>query len=196
MQNDFIGIDYGSKLAGTSVIAFLNSKGQIEFAQSQKKQDADAMIVDWIKTNHPSQVFIDAPLSLPLVYLDKQRAGDYFYRKADKEIKAMSPMFLGGLTARAMRLKNLLEEEVGLIQEVYPGGLARHLELPKQAYKKEKTHLEPLSQSICQKFNVLLHSSVQNWHQFDALLAYCIGIRYNNGENLKFGDPQEGLIIV
>ena len=36
-----LGIDYGSKLAGTTVICFEKNK-QLHFLQSEKKKDADA----------------------------------------------------------------------------------------------------------------------------------------------------------
>ena len=43
MKNDkhpLAGIDYGSKMAGTTVIATLDVGGQVQFAASQAKKDA------------------------------------------------------------------------------------------------------------------------------------------------------------
>ncbi|MEM6380094.1 MAG: DUF429 domain-containing protein, partial [Bacteroidota bacterium] len=135
--NPHVGIDYGSKMAGTTVIAFARADGKIEFYQSEKKKDADKMIETWLMEHSIKLVFIDAPLSLPKVYQKPTASGNYFYRKADAELRAMSPMFLGGLTARAMRLKAVLSEEACQLFEVYPGQLAKHLELPKEKYKKD-----------------------------------------------------------
>ena len=96
-----IGIDYGAKLAGTTAICFEQS-GQLKIWQSEKKKDADKFVQESIKQLQPTTVFIDAPLSLPLAYFGEGE--NYFYRECDKILKGMSPMFLGGLTARAMRL--------------------------------------------------------------------------------------------
>ncbi len=99
----WVGIDYGAKLAGTTAISFVENN-QIKTVQSVRKQNADTFCLDWISRLKPDFIMIDAPLSLPLAYFGK--GDDYFYRQADRELKAMSPLFLGGLTARAMRLAN------------------------------------------------------------------------------------------
>ena len=103
-----IGIDYGSKMAGTTVIAYLKS-GKLHFAQSQKKKDADLFVENWVAQHQPRAIFLDAPLSLPGVYTEPEAYDDYFYRAGDRLLRAMSPMFLGGLTARAMRLSRRLK---------------------------------------------------------------------------------------
>jgi hypothetical protein len=97
-----LSIDYGSKLAGTTAVCF-EKNNQLHLAQSVKKQDADAWLRQLISTKKPAAVYIDAPLSLPGVY--RGEGSDYFYRAGDRAVGAMSPMFLGGLTARAMQLR-------------------------------------------------------------------------------------------
>ena len=47
------GIDYGSKLAGTTVICFAHNK-HLEFIQSEKKQDAD-------ENKHPKRGYVPDP---------------------------------------------------------------------------------------------------------------------------------------
>ena len=192
----WVGIDFGSKLAGTTVIAFAK-KEQIHFLQSKKKQDADQMISTFLEKEKPNRVFIDAPLSLPKVYRKPTDIDDFFYREADRDLKAMSPMFLGGLTARAMRLvaqnQKLIEVE---FFEAYPGFLAKCLHLSKLEYKKEAQYLKPLTDQITDYYDLTLAKMPANWHQFDALLAYISGLRYRQGQHLTFGDPDEGLIII
>lgn len=96
---NFAGVDYGSKLAGTTVITFL-SQNQLVTYQSPKGKNADDWLKNLLSTQKIGTIYIDAPLSLPSAYCGK---GDNFhYRKADQMLHAMSPMFLGGLTARAI----------------------------------------------------------------------------------------------
>lgn len=198
------GIDYGSKLAGTTVIAFLNAQHEIEFAASQKNQDADHFILQWVAKHQPNHIFLDAPLSLPGVYQNKTTFNDYFYRMADKAVQAMSPLFLGGLTARAMKLSADLTEFQVITLEVYPAYLAKTLALDKHLYKKQREHMLPLfrqlqpalSSLISQPIQLHHDESILTWHHFDAILALLSGLRYLNHQHLSFGDPSEGLIIV
>lgn len=191
------GIDYGSKMAGTTVVAHVGDSGQLLFRQSAKKQNADTFLLDWADDQErPGQLFLDAPLSLPGVYLDRESNFDYFYRAADKEVRAMSPMFLGGLTARAMRLTRDLRNRGWIVHEVYPGHLARTFSLQDIGYKKKTGDLAGVIAAFRQKMPALPEADPDNWHQFDALLAFCSGWRYQKGQHLTYGDPKEGLIIV
>jgi len=195
-MSSWVGIDYGSKLAGTTVLAYAQ-KGRLFFLQSERKKDADAFLRKHLLEIKPTQIFIDAPLSLPLVYRSPDQADDFFYRKADRQLKAMSPMFLGGLTARAMRLSSIIGSEEPLVfRETYPAYLAKILELPSVSYKKDAQSLLPLSKQLSDQFGLDLVHPPANWHQFDALLAYLSGLRYQQGAHLVFGDSQEGLIFV
>jgi predicted nuclease with RNAse H fold len=191
------GIDYGSKMAGTTVIAWVGDSGQFHFRQSAKKRDADTFLLDWAdQQERPGQLFLDAPLSLPGVYRDPGHHSDYFYRAADKEVQAMSPMFLGGLTARAMRLVRDWRARGWLVHEVYPGHLARSFNLKELGYKKKASDLANVLAALQQKMPGLPEAVPGNWHQFDALLAFCSGWRYQKGQHFTYGDPEEGLIIV
>ncbi|MEN0006516.1 MAG: hypothetical protein AAF798_20355 [Bacteroidota bacterium] len=191
------GIDFGSKLAGTTVIAWQDEKGQAIWLQSQKKKDADRFILDWATENRPTTIYLDAPLSLPGVFREMAGYEDYFYRKGDRALRAMSPMFLGGLTARAMQLRHQLEAIAVQVCEVYPGALAQHLAFPKGTYKKDKAYLAPYANQLEELYGLTIKKeALQNWHQFDALLALCSGIRHLAGEAQVHGDPEEGQIIV
>ncbi len=109
----------------------------------------------------------------------------------------MSPMFLGGLTARAMKLQEGLINQQHEVREVYPGGLARQLQLADWHYKKQKSHLP----TFLQHFQTLLPfpinpDSIDSWHQVDALLALFTAYRFQEQEHQTFGDPKEGQIII
>ncbi len=184
----FIGIDYGSKLAGTTVICYAeNNKLQIK--QSEKKKDADVFIKTFCADYRPDYIYIDAPLSLPKVYSGNASSNDYFYRQADKETKAMSPMFLGGLTARAMKLNNELSANC---YEAYPKMLVSTLQI-ESFYKLDLT---AFLSALAQATQISLPESITNWHQVDGVLAYIIGMRHQRDEALTYGDPNEGVIYV
>ncbi len=191
------GIDYGSKMAGTTVIAHLKNE-KIHFFQSIKKKDADRFLMHWAEQKRPELIFLDAPLSLPGVYRSMEGYEDYFYRAADRELGAMSPMFLGGLTARAMRLNAQLSQIPIQVIEIYPSKLAELLGLKEIAYKKQKEHIAPNTKAVRQwteKYQ-FSEADIQTWHHFDALLALISGLRFLNKDHECFGDEKEGCIVV
>ncbi|MDF1694378.1 MAG: DUF429 domain-containing protein [Saprospiraceae bacterium] len=188
------GIDYGSKLAGTTVVTY--NQGHALLQQSSvKKQDSDDMIIKMVENMQPKDIFIDAPLSLPNAYFGKGQ--DFFYRACDKELKAMSPMFLGGLTARAMKLKNKIEQSEIKVYETYPGALVRNLSQLESVYdKKAKSISQALkNEVVCLLEEFTLDVFPQNMHQLDSLLAWYSGYRHYQGKAQNVGNPEEGVII-
>lgn len=194
---NFAGIDYGSKLAGTTVIAALNAQQTIQFFASEKKKDADQFILQWAIKVQPQQVFLDAPLSLPGVYANTNNYADYFYRQADRAVRGMSPMFLGGLTARAMQLRAKLASQSIEVTEVYPSQLVDILNLDRNLYKKQPAHIPTILAEIASLLPYSIDfKSITTWHHVDALLAFLSGYRFANGQHQRFGNPEEGEIIV
>ena len=192
----FIGVDYGSKLAGTTAICFWKKKG-IHFIQSQKKKDADQFLIQQINQLQPSHVFFDAPLSIPGVYsISTSQYDDYFYRQADRDLNAMSPMFLGGLTARAIRLKHQLESQHIKVVEIYPSALAKVLGLPALGYKKQQQNLAATWAKLQEELPFTCSESPKNWHQFDSVLAFYSGYRYLVDKCESYGNKEEGIIYV
>lgn len=197
MQN-WLGIDYGSKLSGTTAIVYRENNHLISRI-SAKKQDADQWLSEKVEQLKPEAICIDAPLSLPGVYRYPEDYDDYFYRKADRELKAMSPMFLGGLTARAIRLSNQWKSKGILVCESYPGGLARKLLAEALQYKKGKTQIPAVLEELRKHLPAGLQfekQDFQNWHQVDALLAWLVGYRIHTGVANCFGSETEGMIWV
>lgn len=194
IDKQIIGIDYGSKLAGTTCIAFQSKEKQIIVQQSLKKKDADQFILDFCGKQKNIIVMLDCPLSLPGVYTDSDNYDNYFYRKCDLDLKAMSPMFLGGLTARGMRLKSQLEKLNVEVFETYPSGLVNLWELKNYNYKEDKSAIPEFLEKLKAKYDFELREQLENWHQVDALLAFISGKRMLGGEGRIIGDEEEGLI--
>lgn len=191
--NCIAGIDYGSKLAGTTAIAIFKDQ-KITIHQSAKKQSADDFLENIIQQHQPQIIGFDAPLSLPGVYTNQKGKTDYFYRECDKELKAMSPMFLGGLTARAMALKAKLTSPKTEIIETYPAKIALGLSLKELGYKKEKENITPCLEILENQLPYSLQSEITNWHAFDSLLALLGAYKYTTGTAQKVGDDNEGVI--
>lgn len=191
------GVDYGSKLAGTTVLALLSPAGEIQFFCSERKKDADFFLKKLLLQSRPERVFIDAPLSLPGVYGQLPGCKDFFYRKADRELQAMSPMFLGGLTARAMQLRNNMLPENILFLETYPAGWVRFLGAGLQEYRKEKQPSVDFLSKIVDNSPVFIRpSDCASWHHVDALIALLSGLRYENQQHRIFGMAAEGEVLI
>lgn len=190
------GVDFGSKLAGTTVIAYCNLDDyDVKMFSSEKKRDADEFLISQFERLQPDYIFLDAPLSLPGVYRELKGYDNYMFRQCDRQIGAMSPMFLGGLTARAMRLKQHFQNAQSPVLEVYPGGLVKTIFEEKEGYKKAGG-LEEWNEKLTSYSYLPDLPKAENWHQFDALLALHCGIRYLQNKCEVYGVEDEGLIYV
>lgn len=191
---NFAGIDFGAKTAGTTSICW-QDKEKLFFAQSSKGKDADEFLLQHIRQLHLKAIYIDAPLSLPSAYFGK---GDNFsHRECDVLLNAMSPMFLGGLTARAIRLRYMLSLENIVVNEVYPSALVRSNDILKAYYdKKSKTALDVFSSAFIKLSPIYPVQPPDNWHQADSWLAWYSGYRHMNNIHTVYGSINEGIIIV
>lgn len=192
------GIDFGAQMAGTTVVAEY-SEGCITLHASLKGKSADTFLQKLFATfPAPMLVCIDAPLSLPSVYSSHVAGAeaDYFYRAADRALAAMSPMFLGGLTARAMRFAALLRASNHTVLETYPAAQARRLDLKKYDYKGAKASIGGVVGILAKEFSCSLPNEIPTWHHVDALLCLCAALRYREQQHEQYGDLSEGVIVV
>lgn len=193
------GIDYGSKYTGNTVISILQNEEEILFMQVDKNVDADEFILNAAKHFKPHIIFLDCPLSLPGIYTKVSGCTNYHFREADRELKAMSPMFLGGMVARAMELKDKLVALDCTVIETYPKVLALQLKLKPHGYKGSSIGLADCKQWMIKqlkdeyKVNLI---DIKTWHHFDALLALLSAIRHEQGKSVSYGINEEGLIVV
>jgi predicted nuclease with RNAse H fold len=196
LKKRILGIDYGNKYSGTTVICY-NSYHQVRFLESSKNSDADAFILNEADHLKPDLTMIDAPLSLPGIYYTVNGYTDRFFRICDRKLNAMSPMFLGGLTARAMSVKGEFGRRKFRIIETYPRKLVEMMNLPLALYKKSNKDLPVFTELL--KFSLGLNintAQITSWHRLDALLAFLSGIRYLNKEAKRYGKKEEGLVYV
>jgi predicted nuclease with RNAse H fold len=191
-----VGIDFGAKLAGATVAAVW--RGELTFVATPKKRDADAMLRGLLLSENIDVCCIDAPLSLPRAYTDSSLGDDYFYRACDRSLGAMSPMFLGGLTARAMRLRAEICRECPQtrVAETYPAEQARRLGLRETGYKQGKEGIAPTLRRIARATQMVLPENLPDWHHVDALLALLAALRLDAGEAMFYGDEAEGVIVI
>ncbi len=188
------GVDFGAKMAGTTAVTLLDGD-QLVFMQSAKGKDADQWLVNIVTQYNISKVYIDAPLSLPGAYFGI--GNDYNFRQSDIELNAMSPMFLGGLTARAIKLNATLSKLQVQCTEVYPGGFIRQNHDLKMLYDKKKlTTILPLLDQLNGFLPHQLLEYPQNYHQLDSLICWFIGYKHITGSALSVGNPSEGLIWI
>jgi predicted nuclease with RNAse H fold len=195
-MNVLWGIDYGKKRSGNTVICERQEK-EVHFFQAEKNKDADQFILSMIREAPPDRIFIDAPLSLPGAFYDETRYNDFFFRQCDQQIGGMSPMFLGGLTARAIRLKSIVSRMNIPMMEAYPGGLSRHLKLKDYGYRRGKEKIGDCADIILESAQLELDKSlILSWHHIDALLALVTAIRHEQGLSFTYGNKDEGLVYI
>ncbi len=189
-----VGIDYGSKLAGTTVVCYLLNEVLIT-KQSKKGQDADQFVWEVCNELNISLIGVDAPLSLPGIYFGKLNKENYFYRQCDIELRAMSPMFIGGLTARAIQLRDRLITKTIEVIEVYPKAFVENLEYKELYQKKNLDTLSKFFKHLKKEFELKVEEFPTNWHQVDGMIAWLIVRNYELKTHREIGDNEEGLII-
>lgn len=184
------GIDFGAKLAGTTALCY-DTSFELVIIQTTKKQDADLFCSEWIEKLSPEFVMIDAPLSLPKAY--HGQGDDFFYRDCDRQLQAMSPMFLGGLTARAMRLAKFWAKSGKIFYEAYP----RMVETVIPESRRDKSnalYCDDIVAFIRKETELEIKFMQNSKHSCDALLAWFAGYRKSKGIAHKTGEISEGLI--
>lgn len=184
-----IGIDFGAKRAGTSVVAALGEQRSLELHRIPKGEDADTELEVIFEKLHPRVVAVDAPLSLPKAY--HCNGEDYFFRQCDRHLQAMSPMFLGGLTARAITLARRWESSGCVVLETYPRVLGRAF----PGYRPGQTQMGVVVAALAEELQIV-PPPVSSWHDVDALCALATAVRFSTSRARAIGDPEEGLIWI
>jgi hypothetical protein len=107
-------------------------------------------------------------------------------------------MFLGGLTARAMRLASSCADRTTFC-ETYPKLIWQQI-APDAAARKGRRPARPDAgqwAALAAFLPVPLAAAIPGHnHAFDAVLAWCGGWRHRQGCAVAYGDPREGIISV
>lgn len=189
-MTEHIGIDFGARHSGNTVFC-RRERGLFVFERVAKGEDNDVWLERRVLELAPCAVYIDAPLSLPGAYFG--RGSDHFYREADRLAGGMSPMFLGGLTARAIRLAEHWRSAGIAVHEAYPAAFIRRswefLSIP--AGKAIPRHTLRLMAGMC----LLPPPDPKDRHEADAWLCWVIGHRHQHGEAQALGRTDEGVIL-
>jgi len=196
------GDDLGAKRAGTTVGCVFDGAATL-FERCARGGDADRFVLGLIERYAPQVVGIDAPLSFPAVYSERERRGegDYFYRVADRQLGAMSPLFLGGLSARAIRLRDIAHAQGVTVIEVYPAAVLREIGqamtgLSKGECGRDRVKLDRAAETIARWGDLPAPPQSESWHDVDSLAALTTVARYVAGRAKSFGEAREGLIYV
>jgi len=185
----YCGIDFGARSRCSTAICRVCTN-HLRVSLVPKAQDVDRWLVNVIMEENIQQVYIDAPLSLPLKYFDhSDEASTFHHRQADLELRAMSPLFLGGLTARAITLRHEMSQHGIQFYETYPKAVRRFCFVEKASDAK-------ILERIIKRTGYLCDVEVlSNPHAFDSVLAWYAGWRHVNGQADSAGRPEEGVIL-
>ncbi len=189
MHKKWVGIDFGAKNRRTTAYCWQeNALLHVELCPA--KIDVDAWLYQEMIKAGVQAVFIDAPLSLPKIYFDPEDTqSTHHYRRADIELKAMSPLFLGGLTARAIALASKLKKSQIACYETYPKAVRNQ----RFSGKERQEALVDLQKSASVQIENISSLSV---HAQDSVFAWFAGYMYMQKQSLIFGRQEEGQIFL
>jgi uncharacterized protein len=126
----------------------------------------------------------------------RERGKEYFYRAVDKQVKAMSPMFLGGLTALAIKLKDEASTFQVALFETYPALFVQHFNLSAHYHKKDISAIPLFIDQLLAQFSIQVSIlQLPTWHHVDALIAWYSCYRMAHDQHITFGDD-EGQIFI
>ena len=182
-----IGIDLGGRTTAKTSISLLAiaEKEVVLFSKEYISNicgKSDSSFIKFVNDLDPDVIGIDAPLSLP-----DFTSENYLYRKCDKELKALSPMTLGEITARAIYLKNNFTSSY--IFEVYPKTLLELHKINHKGYKRNSRLQKQIFDFLSEFYDLKFPHFDLNEDDLDSILAVLILFHYKNG---KFEIVNEG----
>ena len=173
-----IGIDLGGRTTAKTSISLLDiaEKEVVLFSKEYISNicgKSDSSFIKFVNDLDPDVIGIDAPLSLP-----DFTSENYLYRKCDKELKALSPMTLGEITARAIYLKNNFTSSY--IFEVYPKTLLELLKINHKGYKRNSRLQKQIFDFLSEFYDLKFPHFDLNEDDLDSILAVLILFHYKN----------------
>ncbi len=188
-----VGVDLAGSPTRNTGICLLKGMTVASYATV----NTDEEILAFIETARPSLVAIDAPLSLPPGRRSlEERTGEHF-RPCDRELLKRGirffPITLGpmrSLTARGIRLKELLVQRGHEVIEIYPGAAQ---DIWKITRKQEGiSHLRRGLETLGLKGL----AKNMNGDELDAVTGALVGRLYLKGLAEVLGSSSEGAIVI
>ena len=156
----------------------------------------DDEIINQIKEVKPILVTIDAPLSLPPGRKTLEERNENHLRPCDRELLKHGikffPITLGPmrkLTARGIKLKQLLEADRFVVMEAYPGGAQDVLGIPRKQKGLEKL-LAGLEVLGIKGLNFQMSD-----HELDAATIAYVGKLFLEGKAVIYGEIGNGIVM-
>ena len=156
----------------------------------------DEEILERTMASNPQVVAIDAPLCLPPGRKSIEERTSVHLRESDRELLKrgikLFPITLGPmrkLTARGIRLKEILEAEKFSVIEAYPGGAQDVLGIP-----RKQQGLEKLRAGL-EKLGIEGLNSRMSDHELDAVSCAYVGMLFLEGKAVIYGTPDQGIVM-
>ena len=157
---------------------------------------SDEEIIQKIKKLKPKIITIDAPLSLPPGRKTIEERTDVHLRKCDKELLKRGirffPITLGPmrkLTARGIKLKEILENRGFKVIEVYPGAAQDVWNIP-----RKQRGLEKLMTGL-KKMGIKGLKKGMSDHELDAITCALTGKYFLDGKAEVLGTIDNGIVM-
>lgn len=167
-----LGIDLGGRTTGKTALSFLDTdlneiKNYSREYISERCGKSDKELIRFVESFNADVIGIDAPLSLP-----DFKSENYLYRNCDKKLKALSPMTLGEITARAIHIKENLSCKD--IFEVYPKTLLELFKINHKGYKRDQNLQSTIWKILIEYYDLDFPDIEMNEDNLDSILAVLI----------------------
>ena len=161
--------------------------------------NTNKQIIDFVKSQKPKIIGIDAPLCLPKGRhcLREHCKGKNHFRECDLRLRKLGikffPITLGPmrmLTERGIYLKNVFESLGFEVIESYPGAVQDILGLPRKSKGVDFLRKE------LQKYGIKNLKKETTHDELDAICSALMGKFYLENQYTVIGNPKEGLMIL
>jgi predicted nuclease with RNAse H fold len=181
-----LGIDLGGRTTGKTAVSFLdtNQKEVILYSReyiAEKCGKSDKEFISFIESFNADVIGIDAPLSLP-----DFKSENYLYRNCDKKLKALSPMTLGEITARAIYIKENLS--CPNVFEVYPKTLMELHKINHKGYKRDQNLQNFIWKYLNDNYELKFPEIEMNEDNLDCIMAVLILYHFDKKKYMVVND--------
>ena len=156
----------------------------------------DEEIIDYVREHRPAITVIDAPLSMPKGRTSLETRSNVHFRECDRELSRRHvkffPITLGPmrkLTARGMKIADLLRGAGYTVFEGYPGAAQDILKIPRKGVSVEA--LANGLRSLAIEF-----SDNASHDELDAITCAYVGISHLKRRSELIGSKDEGQILL